>query len=178
MRRVILSAGLSVAMLFSAGPGLTQARPAPTAAKPADTKMALAKRVFDAMRFSELIGKMLDDMDPLMAMGESSALSDKDSKLMRESVREAMMAKMPVYVDAMTKLYADTFTEEELRAMAEFYESPVGQSVLRKSANLTAPATKAMMDLMPELLADTLTRFCSKTECNDSLKSRLRKLDS
>jgi len=183
VRRVILSAGLSVAMLFSAGPGLTQTKAAPAAestatAKPSEKKLALARRMFDAMHFDEMVANMLDSMDPLMAMGETGALSDADSKHMRDSVKEAMNAAMPDYVDALTEIYAEAFTEEELQAMVDFYESPIGQSVLKKSTQINEPVMAAMMELMPDILVDTMTRFCGKTTCSEGVKKRLRAHDS
>jgi hypothetical protein len=180
VRRVVLSVGLSVALLFSAGPGLTQTKAAPptesnSAAKSSEKKLALARRMFEAMHFDDMVANMLDSMDPLMAMGETGGLSDADSKHMRDSVKEAMNAAMPEYVDALTEIYADAFTEEELQAMVDFYESPIGQSVLKKSNEINEPVMAAMMDLMPEILVDTMTRFCSKTECSESVKGKLRK---
>lgn len=57
----------------------------------------------------------------------------------------------PEYV----KLYADTFTDEELDAMIAFYRSPAGMSMIAKTPELTqksfAISQQRMTTVMPEL---------------------------
>jgi len=178
LRRLVLSAGLSVGLILSACPSLAQPKPAAPAVAEAPVsakKRELARRMFDAMHFAEMVDKMMESMDPFMAMGESQALSANDNRLLRESVREAMSEAMPDYIEALTDIYAEAFTEEELEAMVTFYESPIGQSVLKKSNELGPQVTEAIMELMPDILLGTMERFCGKTNCSDSMKDKLRK---
>jgi len=52
-------------------------------------------------------------------------------------------------------LYADLFTEKELKDLTAFYESPVGQAYVRKQPELTQRSMilsqQMMMKIMPKL---------------------------
>lgn len=56
-----------------------------------------------------------------------------------------------------TAIYAETFTEEELRGMVEFYQSPVGRKLIEKTPELMRRSMmvtqKQMADLMPKVQA-------------------------
>ena len=53
--------------------------------------------------------------------------------------------------------YAETYTEDELKAMIGFYKSPVGQTIAGKDSDITKKlmqiSQKRMMDLMPKIQA-------------------------
>ena len=54
-------------------------------------------------------------------------------------------------------IYAETFTEEELRGMVEFYQSPVGRKLIEKTPELMRRSMmitqKQMADMMPKVEA-------------------------
>ncbi len=55
------------------------------------------------------------------------------------------------------KIYADTFSEEEIKGLIAFYKSPVGQAFVTKQPELMRGAMevsqKRMMEMMPKLQA-------------------------
>ena len=51
------------------------------------------------------------------------------------------------------KLYADTFTEEELDGILAFYKSPLGQAWIAKSADVTSAAVKVTTQAMQDAQA-------------------------
>ncbi len=53
--------------------------------------------------------------------------------------------------DDMINLYAQTFTEDELKGMLAFYKSPVGQSVIDKMPALTQQGMSIAQKHMPEI---------------------------
>lgn len=56
----------------------------------------------------------------------------------------------PVYV----KIYADTFTEEEIGGISDFYRSPAGQALLKKTPLLTQNIMHSMQGLMGDMFAE------------------------
>ena len=51
---------------------------------------------------------------------------------------------------AFIQLYAETFTEEELQGMIEFYKTPVGQKWIEKQPELQAATMQKMQAIMRE----------------------------
>ena len=53
------------------------------------------------------------------------------------------------------KLYAEVFTEDELKGLIHFYESPIGKAYIKKQPELTQKSMmlsqKMMMKVMPKL---------------------------
>lgn len=53
------------------------------------------------------------------------------------------------------QLYSEVFSEEELKGLIEFYESPIGQAYVKKQPELTQKSMgisqKLMMKIMPKL---------------------------
>lgn len=184
MRRVILSTGLAMSLLFTSGLGTAQAAlaeknaPAEASAKtsPSPRSLELVRRYFDAIRMVDMMGEMLNGMNPLMALGEEA--DDGDAAAMRSSINEAFVAAMPEYIDALVPIVAGIFTEEELEAMVAFYESPLGRSSSAKAGQMTGPTTEVMIKLLPGILEDAMERYCSKTTCSDELREKIKKMES
>lgn len=55
---------------------------------------------------------------------------------------------------AFIKLYADTFTDEELDGMVAFYKSPAGKAVLAKMPQLSPKTVKIAQDAMQDVQAE------------------------
>jgi len=181
MRRAILSTGLALSLMFTTGLAV-QAQPAATPAAaqkaaPSARSLELARRYFKALKLAELVGGMMDDMDPLMALGESD-VDAEDRALMGASVKEAFVAQMPAYVDALVPVMAEIFTEEELEAMVTFYESPVGQSAMAKTSQVNQQTVGIILKMMPSIMEDAMERYCSKTTCSDELREKIKKMES
>ena len=70
----------------------------------------------------------------------------------RQTLTQAMSWSQmrPMYVD----LYKRTFTREEVIAMAEFYESPAGQSLLDKTPQLMRNVMGAIQQKVAPLMAN------------------------
>ncbi|MGA1197950.1 MAG: DUF2059 domain-containing protein, partial [Candidatus Latescibacterota bacterium] len=53
------------------------------------------------------------------------------------------------------ELYAEVFTEDELKGLINFYESPIGKAYIKKQPELTQKSMmlsqKMMMKVMPKL---------------------------
>lgn len=75
-------------------------------------------------------------------------IQQRTSQTMREALSWSQMR--PMYVD----LYKRSFSKEDVLAMAEFYESPAGQSLLDKTPTLMQNLMVAIQQKMTPLLAD------------------------
>ena len=51
-------------------------------------------------------------------------------------------ATLPSLYDEMTVSYMEVYTKEDIKAMIAFYESPVGQKITAKSADLSAKTSE------------------------------------
>ena len=139
------------------------------------TRRKLAEELLSEMQMKETIEKsfaMFKKMMPNMmktaqataktAMPPGETKADEDAKLEKA---EQMGAKM---MDLMAKemswdsmkddyitLYAETFTEEELKGLVVFYKSPVGKAFVKKMPELMKRSMqmsqKKMMQWMPKI---------------------------
>lgn len=181
MRRLILSAGLSVGLLLSPVAGFAQSAHAPPVAAPAakapsERALALARRYFDAMRFEKTMLQVYENMDMMQVLaGGENGVEGLDRKAMNEAMREAIGVLSPKMVDAMIPVVAGHFTEAELEAMVNFYESDIGKSVIAKSETMNGPLMASIMGLMPDYMGDIIDRYCSKTNCSAGLKDKMKK---
>jgi hypothetical protein len=57
--------------------------------------------------------------------------------------------------DGYVRLYAETFTQEEIDGQLAFYRSPVGQAVLDKQPDLTRKSSELMQERVTEILPKT-----------------------
>ena len=84
---------------------------------------------------------------------------------------ETVAVLMPRYVEHMSKVYAETYTAEELEGLIAFYSSPVGQSVLAKAPELAPEASRAMERLLPQIDFEFQRRLCRRLGCAPSVQA-------
>ena len=75
-------------------------------------------------------------------------IQQRTSQTLRQALAWSQMR--PMYVD----LYKQSFSKEDVLAMAEFYESPAGQSLLDKTPTLMQNLMVAIPQKMTPLLAE------------------------
>ncbi|CAL4867595.1 hypothetical protein MMA231_01853 [Asticcacaulis sp. MM231] len=131
-------------------------------------KVVLIKRYFKSIEMDKLIGSMMQSMLPALAEQQraSSGLTSEQSKMVTDAAVETMAEITPIYIDKLSVIYADAFTEDELVQMVAFYESPVGQSITKKTPTLIPKTTQVMMELMPEIQNRMQTKMCKKIDCS------------
>ena len=130
-----------------------------------EAKQAKVRELFGVMHLDRMMDQMMNAMKGLVDQMISTApgadeatpeqkkiiasFSDKSMKLAMDSM--SWPALEPEY----SKIYASTFTMEELDAALTFYKSPAGQSFLNKTPQLmqqsTQIAQRRMADLQPKL---------------------------
>ena len=136
---------------------------APAWATPATD--ADVNRLLAASRAQNMLDAMLPQMEAMQAqqfaqIGEKQSLTaeqkaglqriqQRTSQTLRQALAWSQMR--PMYVD----LYKQSFSKEDVLAMAEFYESPAGQSLLDKTPalmqNLMGAVQQKVLPLLEEL---------------------------
>lgn len=142
-------------------------------------KLELAQRYFKAMHLDTTMHSVLQatmsNVTPAMTQRLKAlpGLTKEQSDALFEAVMESSMAStekiMPIAFERMIPIYAEGFTEQELQSLVDFYESPIGQSIIAKTPAVSVEAAKSMRDLIPSMLSDlgpdVVSRLCRKTDC-------------
>ncbi len=141
-------------------------------AEPSAKALALTRRMVVAMHVEQTMapmmrGLMQQQMDMIVAQHKN--LTDQQKTMLSGALTEAVgevmdNGLMTKVVEKLTPAYAEVYSEQELQAVVDFYESPIGQSVLRKTPLMGPAATKVMIEIAPEIQADLDARVARKLE--------------
>ena len=80
---------------------------------------------------------------------------------MYRAALDATRALEPRLEERMAKQIAAEYTTQELQALVDFYETPVGRSIADKSLDMSAAARRVAEDMGPQFIADIERRFCA-----------------
>lgn len=155
-----LICGLSMVVMLLAGPGVALA----DARSDEVARLALANKFVMLMQGEELTAAMTQMMD--MMIPPIDDVSDEEAAEIRAVAVEVSQSMMPRMFEAMAPVYADIFTLEELRGLVAFYESDLGQSLMRKSYQAMPRLNEAAMSVMPEMLTGMGDTMCDRLECS------------
>lgn len=164
MRRLFLTAGLTVGLLFTCAPAM---------AAPSERAIALSQRYVKAAHMEEMMEASLSAMDP-RAMFKGEMAKSEDMNLMFEASQAATRRILPQISARMAPLIAEIYSEDELQAMVDFYESPVGQSILAKTPAMTKAVTAMTYELLPEMMSGMMDDYCARKKCTADEKSALK----
>lgn len=78
-----------------------------------------------------------------------------------------LLRHMRPMIDAMIADHATRFTESELRALADFYDSPTGRAIAFKQMEYGAATGAQMSEFQMGYLTELLTKFCAEFTCPD-----------
>jgi uncharacterized protein len=160
---------LAVVLALSGGQS-AGAEPKAAAAPDMAVKEALVRRYFKAMEFEKLMDSMVSSMTPVMAeqaAKSNPALTAEQRQIISDVVRDAMHDVMtPKLIEMNVSVYAEAFSEAELRALVVFYESPEGRSIMQKTPALMPKAAAIARELMPQMEREVMTRVCARVDCN------------
>lgn len=120
------------------------------------------KRLFEVSKVKEMMDLSLNQIDQQTMSLMQTMLAQVDlSEEEKQQAREAVSHIIPKIVAKMknnmswgklepefTRLYQETFTEEEIRGIIEFYESPAGEAMLIKMPLLLQNAMAMTQKLM------------------------------
>ena len=108
--------------------------PAAHSQQPSAAALATAKELIKetgaAAAFNPLIAGVVEQAK-LLYLQQNPALA-KDLNEIAEKIRTDLAPRFAELTDEMAKLYATQFTDQELKAILVFYQSPVGKKLLAK----------------------------------------------
>ena len=107
--------------------------------------------------------QMMKMMEPMMK--GMLAQMDKDMPAEQRAKAGEMQGKMMALVavslskakPALAKVYADTYTEEEIDGILAFYKSPAGKALLQKMPEVMQRLMPVMMQMMGDLQPEIKT---------------------
>ncbi|WP_158278066.1 DUF2059 domain-containing protein [Caulobacter endophyticus] len=169
MKRIVAAVAAFSIVLGAAGPS---AASSPRARE-------LAHRYVSAMDMKKNFAPMLDNlMAGMLQQQMASAKGDDEAKALvgkavreafNESVEAGMLDRM---MAAMEPAIAESFSEDELQAMVDFYESPTGRSIIAKMPSFGVKSSAAVVAIMPEMQADLERRLLAKLAALKSQKEK------
>ena len=171
MRRMRIWGLTGAAALFLlAGPVQAQGQPPPSAAGvPSPRSEALVRRFLAAAKIDRTMDALLTSIVPLMiddARRQYPRMSADDGQKIGEVVRDVMRdVFLPRLIDRMVPIYAATFSESELQAIVDFYESPAGRAITDKTPGMAPASAQAARDLLPQMQREIVLRMCARMDC-------------
>ncbi len=139
----------------------------------ADSKDDLVKRVFAAMNFKAIHEQSMESIYRRAALVPKNAAEDekiayeKAKRRMNSLYREKL--SWSALEPSCAKIYRERFTETELQALADFYESPVGKSIAAKEGEvsrlcsaITVEEIQKIVPLYQDYLTEELTSVHKK----------------
>ena len=152
--------------MFTAG----VANAAPPNTPPGDKQMALAQRYVEASHMVDNVQTMMKQLRPMLMSQAEAQLDASEKKVLGDAFDTAYGHFLQSYLDKVTPILAETYSEDELTQIVAFYESPTGQSMLAKSPELQKRLVPVAMDLVPDLQADMRKEVCAHVSCGKPAK--------
>ena len=125
------------------------------------SKAALIEEMFALTKIDALLRQMMEQVQTAQRTQFQKMSLPAEARAGAEEIQGRIMTVVRERLDwgklkpLYTKLYADTFTEAELRAAVEFYRSPAGKAMLEKMPAMMATSMKMVQeqlgDLTPEV---------------------------
>lgn len=148
-------------------------------------KRALVRRYFEVVNFDKttdatnqaIADEMTQDVPEPTVLPDNGWIIAKITvnNTRAEALVDAMAEIRPKYMAKFIDIYADTFTEDELIQMVNFYESAVGRSIAAKQPGLAVKTYAVMTALQPEIQASISAKTCSKVFKVDSCSAKQKK---
>jgi hypothetical protein len=168
---------LSLASLFSLAaladnvsvPAASQTQPAfapgNAVPPPVHADPAAIEATLKAMHYDEIIGKLMDQKKQIIVSRMQQELSNMKTSIISKEEFAAFEQKATddarggitpeqIHGDLM-RVYGEVYTTAELQAMANFYNTPVGQAISLKQPDMEKKVTNALSTRLLELIPTT-----------------------
>jgi len=128
----------------------------PSAAAIATAKQLIAATNSNAV-FTPLIAGVVEQAK-LLYLQQNPALA-QDLNEIAAQLRTELAPRFSELTDEMAKLYATHFTNDELKAILVFYESPVGKKLLEQQPSVVESSMKFAQDWANKLSDQVIARM-------------------
>lgn len=168
--RICLVTVFTAAALTFAAPSLAQAENSTSAPAMQETvplaadgvtpeKIELTHKLMIAMDIEKSMKARMDATMKMVGQATRSSMPNVQMKEVLEIQTKVMDKYMPRMMDAMIQAYPEVYTKQELTDMLAFYESPTGQSVVRKSPLIIERSGPQMTPIINEMQADMMSQM-------------------
>ncbi|ABE39291.1 DUF2059 domain-containing protein [Rhodopseudomonas pseudopalustris] len=140
LSNALLATGLALGIALSAGHAMAQAKP-PTPAAVAAAKEILELKRANTIYANAVPGIVQRTMDTLM---QTNLNYQQDLKEVASVVAKNLAGREKEIGDGMAKIYAQDFTEQELKDLVAFYKTPLGQKLLNEEPKAIAASMQYM----------------------------------
>jgi hypothetical protein len=167
-----ITLGLSSSGASADPPLMAQAPPPPAPAEAAG--LDLAHRYLAIIKFKDLMQRMMDQMMPTITapmLATGRGLSAEQKTALVGALHDTITDFIPRFADKAAQMIAASYTHEELQALVDFYESPIGESIAAKGLNMQQVTAQAIQSLAPQMMRDMFRHLCAKTECPPQIKA-------
>ena len=99
-----------------------------------------------------------------------------DEKLLAQASKDEFAAARPLLWDGMARVYAETYSLDELKALDSWYRQHPGDSanppaaLTIKNADLQQHEQTLVAQLGPRIIQDMFGEYCSRAPCSDAVR--------
>jgi len=99
-----------------------------------------------------------------------------DEKILTESGKDEFTAARPLLWDGMAKVYAQTYSMDELKALEGYYRQHPGDAanlpaaLAAKTPELQLHEQELVAQLGPRIMQDFFGEYCSRATCSDTVR--------
>ncbi len=162
-----LAASAAVMFLLSPVAGRSQ-----TTAAPDPVRLQLARQIFESQGGMQTVQATMKSMENSMLSGSTPEVKQR----MTDAMDGMVNALIPKLFDEMAGFYATDFSEDELKGILAFYQSPTGQALKEKAPLVAQQIGLTMVKLIPRMQLSVLEKVCATTECTAQQQQQLAAL--
>ena len=137
-------------------------------------KLALARELFEVSGGEKAtiagVNANFANIDKMVSTDRAGA-TGVTMKLVFQDFRQEMINSVPDLIAATIPVYADVYTEQELRDYLAWLKSDSGQAILRKQPAFKQQVFDAQMplmrSLMPRMMHKAVDHVCDQSKCTD-----------
>jgi hypothetical protein len=159
LARILIAAGLALGLAVAGAPVEAQQAPAPAPTlKPASpAAIAAAKEILEMKRANAMYASAVPNIvqqtkDTLL---QTNLNYQKDLNEVAVIVAQKLAGREKEIGEGMAKIYANDFTEQELKDLLTFYKSPLGQKLLTTEPR-AIQSSMAYMNQWAQQFAETV----------------------
>lgn len=96
---------------------------------------------------------------------ETPGLSDEQRAWMTANMPRMASDMLADLLEDLAGIYAENFTTAELQAQIDFYETPLGRSIIEKSVAIGFEQSEVMGVHQEDFVTELMTKFCLRFDC-------------
>jgi hypothetical protein len=126
-------------------------------ATPQETKEAKIERILAATNSTAMMDQIITQIRTLAASQLPPGMTPEQQAKAAEvttKMMELMKSRMDKIRPDLVKVYAETFSDQEIDGMLAFYESPAGRAMLQKMPTVTGQIMGLMQSQMGDMMLE------------------------